>query len=104
MPSPNADLGTIKGIGGMLESTGRFTGVLERIVAKGATKTPDFSLDIGGKPMRLDTVYTAIIDGTNGDTLPEAGARDSRANASDRRRWYRPHAGQERPHRRARRH
>ncbi len=63
-----ADLGTIKGIGGKLESTGRFGGVLERIVAEGATKTPDFSLDIGGKPMRLDTVYTAIVDGTNGDT------------------------------------
>jgi AsmA-like C-terminal region len=65
----DADLGTIKGIGGMLESTGRFTGVLERIVAQGATKTPDFSLDIGGKPMPLDTVYTAIVDGTNGDTF-----------------------------------
>ncbi len=65
----NADLGTIKGIGGMLESTGSFSGVLERILAQGATKTPDFSLDIGGKPMPLDTVYTAIIDGTNGDTF-----------------------------------
>jgi hypothetical protein len=65
----DADLGTIKGIGGMLESTGRFTGVLERIVAQGATKTPDFSLDVGGTPMPLDTVYTAIVDGTNGDTF-----------------------------------
>src|SRR4030095_6906814 len=41
----DADLGTIKGIGGMLESTGSFTGVLERIVAQGATQLPDFSLD-----------------------------------------------------------
>ena len=65
----DADLGTIKGIGGMLESAGSFTGVLERIVAHGATKTPDFSLDIGGKPTPLDTVYAAIIDGTNGDTF-----------------------------------
>jgi hypothetical protein len=65
----DADLGTIKGIGGMLESTGSFKGVLERIVAQGITKTPDFSLDIGGQPMPLDTVYTAIVDGTNGDTF-----------------------------------
>jgi hypothetical protein len=65
----DADLSTIKGIGGMLESKGTFNGVLERIVAQGATKTPDFSLAIGGKPMPLDTVYTAIIDGTNGDTF-----------------------------------
>ncbi len=65
----DADLGTIKGIGGKLDSTGHFNGVLERIVAQGATKTPDFSLDIGGKPTRLETVYTAIIDGTNGDTF-----------------------------------
>jgi AsmA-like C-terminal region len=64
----NADLGTIKGIGGKLESTGRFTGVLERIVAEGETRTPDFSIDVGGKAMPLETVYTAIIDGTNGDT------------------------------------
>jgi hypothetical protein len=65
----NADLGTIKGIGGKLESKGSFTGVLERIVAQGTSKTPDFSLDIGGKPLPLETVYTAIIDGTNGDTF-----------------------------------
>lgn len=65
----DADLGTIKGIGGKLESTGRFSGVLERIVAQGTSHTPDFSLDIGGKPLPLDTVYTALIDGTNGDTF-----------------------------------
>jgi hypothetical protein len=64
-----ADLSTIKGIGGILESEGRFEGRLERIQANGATKTPDFTLDVGGKPLPLDTVYTAIIDGTNGDTL-----------------------------------
>jgi hypothetical protein len=65
----HADLSTIKGIGGILESEGRFEGRLERIEANGATKTPDFTLDVGGKPLPLDTVYTAIIDGTNGDTL-----------------------------------
>jgi hypothetical protein len=64
-----ADLSTIKGIGGILESEGRFEGRLERIQANGETKTPDFTLDVGGKPMPLDTMFTAIIDGTNGDTL-----------------------------------
>ena len=65
----DADLDTIKGIGGILQSSGSFQGVLERIVARGTTKMPDFSLDIGGAPMPLETVYTAIIDGTNGDTF-----------------------------------
>ena len=65
----DADLDSIKGIGGILQSSGSFQGVLERIVAQGTTKMPDFSLDIGGAPMPLETVYTAIIDGTNGDTF-----------------------------------
>lgn len=65
----DADLGTIKGIGGILESRGEFSGRLERIHVKGSTTTPAFSLDIGGAPVSLETVFSAIVDGTNGDTL-----------------------------------
>jgi len=64
----HADLNTIKGIGGILSSTGKFAGQLNRIIADGTTKTPDFSLDTAHHPMSLETTYHAIIDGTNGDT------------------------------------
>ncbi len=64
----HADLNTIKGIGGMLSSTGKYTGALNRIVVDGETDTPDFSIDSGNHPMPLHTKFHAIVDGTNGDT------------------------------------
>lgn len=64
-----ADLDTIKGIDGLLESAGTFGGALDQIEVKGTTKTPDFSLDVGGTPVSLNTTFTALVDGTNGDTL-----------------------------------
>jgi hypothetical protein len=39
-----ADLGSISGIGGILDSTGEFSGQLNRIAVKGTTTTPDFQL------------------------------------------------------------
>jgi hypothetical protein len=64
----HADLNTIKGIGGMLSSVGKFDGQLDRIIADGTTKTPDFSLDTANHKMPLETTFHAIIDGTSGDT------------------------------------
>lgn len=64
----NADLNTIKGLGGHLDSTGSFTGVLSKLIVDGTTHTPDFSLDVGNHPMELDTVFHAFVDGTTGDT------------------------------------
>jgi AsmA-like protein len=64
-----ADLGSIKGLGGHLDSTGAFTGRLEQIHASGKATVPDFSLDIGGQALPLTTDYVAIVDGTNGDTV-----------------------------------
>ena len=46
----DADLSTIKGIGGILTSTGEFRGPLGRIEVKGETKTPDFRLDVAEQP------------------------------------------------------
>jgi hypothetical protein len=68
----NADLSTIKGIGGMLTSTGEFRGPLGRIQVKGETKTPDFRLDVADNPMPLSTTFQAVVDGTDGDTYLEA--------------------------------
>ncbi len=64
----HADLNTIKGIGGMLSSTGKYEGTLNNIVVDGETDTPNFSLDSGNHPLPLHTKFHAIVDGTNGDT------------------------------------
>ena len=64
----NADLGFFKGIRGMLESTGQFHGVLKRIEVQGTTSVPDFALDAVGQPVPLTTQFTAVVDGTNGNT------------------------------------
>ena len=64
----NADLGTIKGIGGILSSTGQYEGSLGRIEVQGKTDTPDFRLAVSGHPVPLHTDFHAIVDGTDGDT------------------------------------
>jgi len=64
----HADLNTIKGLGGMLSSTGHFEGVLDHITIDGTTDTPDFSLDVSNHPVELRTVFHAYVDGTDGDT------------------------------------
>jgi hypothetical protein len=67
----NANLDTIRGIGGTLSSGGTFEGLIERIIVRGHTETPDFSIDVAGQPMPLRTTYVAVVDGTNGDTWLE---------------------------------
>jgi hypothetical protein len=64
----NADLGPLPGIGGILSSIGRYSGVLSNLEVDGQTDTPDFSLDRVGKPVPLHTDFSATVDGTNGDT------------------------------------
>ncbi len=64
----NADLSTLKGIGGILSSTGKYEGTLSEIVVNGSTDTPDFQIARSGHPMPLHTEFHAIVDGTSGDT------------------------------------
>jgi len=64
----NADLGPFKGIAGILSSTGKFKGKLDHINVEGVTDTPDFRLDISDHPVPLHTDFTAIVNGTTGDT------------------------------------
>lgn len=63
----HADLGTIKGISGILSSTGNYGGTLDRIEVQGATDTPDFRVATG-HPVPLHTDFHAIVDGMDGDT------------------------------------
>jgi len=64
----HADLATFNGIGGILESTGSYKGVLSRLEVDGQTTTPDFSLTMARHPLPLETEFHAIVDGTNGNT------------------------------------
>jgi len=63
-----ADLSVFKGISGTLASSGYFGGTLDQLEANGSTDTPDFTIKAGGHPFPLHVKYTALIDGTNGDT------------------------------------
>lgn len=67
----DADLGTIKGIGGALHAEGTFGGPLEYIRTSGKTRTEGFHLSTGGARFPLLVDYDAIVDGTNGDTRLE---------------------------------
>ena len=64
----NANLDTIQGLAGLLSSTGEFGGPLNRIQVQGTTDTPKFQVDVGGQPVPLKTRFTAIVDGSDGDT------------------------------------
>jgi hypothetical protein len=64
----DADLSTIKGIGGTLSSTGEYSGTLSNIAVHGKTDTPDFRIATSGHAVPLHTEFHAIVDGTSGDT------------------------------------
>jgi hypothetical protein len=64
----NADLSTIKGIGGILSSSGDYSGTLGNIVVHGKTDTPDFRIATSGQSVPLHTEFHAVVDGTSGDT------------------------------------
>jgi hypothetical protein len=65
----NADLGVFDGIQGALGSTGKFSGVLERIEVTGEARVPAFALSDVGNIVPLQTTFHSIVDGTSGDTL-----------------------------------
>jgi hypothetical protein len=67
----DANLATINGIGGTLNSSGTFGGVLDSIKVTGTTTTPDFQLELAKQPLNLDTRFRAVVDGTSGDTYLE---------------------------------
>ena len=65
----NADLGVFDGIAGILNSSGAFKGVLERIEVDGTTSMAAFALADVGNGVPLETRFHSIVDGTNGNTL-----------------------------------
>jgi len=65
----DADLGTLKGLRGILSSKGRFVGPLDYLSVDGETDTPNFGLRTMGHPVPLHTDFSALVDGTNGDVI-----------------------------------
>jgi hypothetical protein len=64
----NADLNTIEGLSGILSSEGGFEGPLNKIRVQGTTDTPKFQVDAGGQAVPLTTTFSAVVDGSDGDT------------------------------------
>ena len=64
----NADLGTFKGIAGILSSTGTFQGKLRDVEVEGEADVPQFRLTSADHPVPLLTHFHAHVDGTDGDT------------------------------------
>jgi hypothetical protein len=64
----NANLDTIEGLSGVLSSAGQFSGPLNRIAVEGTTETPNFQVDVGGAAVPLTTRFSAVVDGSDGDT------------------------------------
>ena len=64
-----ADLGTLAGIGGILQSSGRFDGKLSAIAVRGQASVPDLRLRMTGNPLPLFARFTALVDGTSGNTI-----------------------------------
>jgi hypothetical protein len=65
----HADFRTLKGLSGFLSSNGHFKGPLDFLEVEGETDMPDFALRTADHPVHLHTVYSAIVDGTNGDVI-----------------------------------
>ena len=64
----HARLGIFEGIAGTLSSQGKFDGTVGHIDAEGNFDVPDFAIAGTGHVVHLASRYSAVIDGTNGDT------------------------------------
>ena len=64
-----ADLGVFRGIAGLLSSSGKFSGVLNRIEVRGMTDTPRFTVSSSSHQVQLRTQFYALVNGENGDTF-----------------------------------
>jgi hypothetical protein len=62
-----ADLGTFRGIAGLLSSKGTFSGLLSQIDLQGTADVPDFEVVRSGHAEPLVTQFQAAVDATNGD-------------------------------------
>ena len=72
----NADLGTVKSVGGMLSSDGKFQGPISALRVDGSTDVAGFEVANVGHREPLSTRFHAVVNATNGDvTLPTVNAK-----------------------------
>jgi AsmA-like C-terminal region len=65
----HADLGAFRGISGMLDSSGKYTGTLEHIDVQGSTDVPLFAVTRSSHQVPLQTQFHAVVNAENGDVL-----------------------------------
>jgi hypothetical protein len=70
----HADLGVFHGVAGLLSSSGKFAGVLNRIEVQGQTDTPHFTVTSSSHQVQLRTQFHAVVNGENGDTFLQKAA------------------------------
>ncbi len=64
-----ADLGVFHGIAGLLSSSGKFSGTINRIEVQGLTDVPSFTVTSSSHHVQLKTQFHAVVNGENGDTF-----------------------------------
>jgi hypothetical protein len=65
----NADLGAFHGIGGILASAGKYTGILDHIEVEGNTDVPLFAVTRSSHRAPLRTQFHAVVNAENGDVF-----------------------------------
>ncbi len=63
----HADLGSFGGISGLLASSGKFSGTLERINVAGSTDVPLFAVSRSSNQTQLHSQFNAVVNAENGD-------------------------------------
>jgi len=64
-----ADLGVFHGIAGLLSSSGKFSGTINRVEVQGLTDVPSFTVTSSSHHVQLKTQFHAVVNGENGDTF-----------------------------------
>ena len=62
-----ADLGVFKGIAGIVNSEGTFSGPLGHVTVQGATDSPDFEVMRTGHAAHMSTHFQLVVNSLNGD-------------------------------------
>jgi hypothetical protein len=63
-----ADLASLRGVEGVLNAAGRFTGPLSHIVCSGTADVPDFRVSKSSHSVNLSSTFRTSLNGLTGDT------------------------------------
>jgi hypothetical protein len=63
----HGDLGVFHSIGGLVSSSGRFSGVFEKLEVQGQTSTPEFEVTSTQHHLPLETHFHGVVEGPSGN-------------------------------------